>query len=280
MIAAVPAARTTTCRSSGSCCGPPAWRRSATSSNVGPPAPELLPRPGKLDELKAQLAAADANLVACDDELSPRQERNLESALGIPVIDRTAIILDIFAGHAHTRRRQAAGRAGPARVQPGADARPVVAPGTPRRRNRHPGPGRDPDRDRPPAGPRPDRRAQAPARPRPLDPVGDARRARARAPAADRAGRLHQRRQVDAAQRAHRRHVPRPRPAVSHARPDHAGAASRRPGLPADRHRRLHPQAPAPARRRLRRDARGDPPRRPDPARRRRLGARGGADAR
>ncbi len=57
---------------------------------------------GKLDELKSQIAAADANLVACDDELSPRQERNLEAALGIPVIDRTAVILDIFAAHAHT----------------------------------------------------------------------------------------------------------------------------------------------------------------------------------
>jgi GTP-binding protein HflX len=57
---------------------------------------------GKLDELKAEIAAADANLVASDDELSPRQERNLESALGVPVIDRTAIILDIFAAHAHS----------------------------------------------------------------------------------------------------------------------------------------------------------------------------------
>ncbi len=57
---------------------------------------------GKLEELKAAVAAADANLVACDDELSPRQERNLEAALGIPVIDRTAIILDIFADHAHS----------------------------------------------------------------------------------------------------------------------------------------------------------------------------------
>ncbi len=57
---------------------------------------------GKLSECKAAIAAADANLVACDDELSPRQERNLESALGIPVIDRTAVILDIFAAHAHT----------------------------------------------------------------------------------------------------------------------------------------------------------------------------------
>ena len=57
---------------------------------------------GKLDDLKAEIAAVDANLVACDDELSPRQERNLETALGVPVIDRTAIILDIFAAHAHT----------------------------------------------------------------------------------------------------------------------------------------------------------------------------------
>jgi GTPase len=57
---------------------------------------------GKLEELKAELSRCDANLIACDDELSPRQERNLEAALGIPVIDRTAIILDIFAAHAHT----------------------------------------------------------------------------------------------------------------------------------------------------------------------------------
>jgi GTP-binding protein HflX len=57
---------------------------------------------GRLEELKAEVAAADANLVACDDELLPRQERNLESALGVPVVDRTAVILDIFADHAHS----------------------------------------------------------------------------------------------------------------------------------------------------------------------------------
>jgi GTP-binding protein HflX len=57
---------------------------------------------GKLDELKGQIAAVDANLVVCDDELSARQERNLEAKLGVPVIDRTAVILDIFAAHAHT----------------------------------------------------------------------------------------------------------------------------------------------------------------------------------
>ena len=57
---------------------------------------------GKLEELKAEIRRADANLVACDDELAPRQERNLEAALDVPVIDRTAVILDIFADHAHT----------------------------------------------------------------------------------------------------------------------------------------------------------------------------------
>ena len=66
------------------------------------PHPNTYVGPGKLAELKDELQRADANLVACDDELSPRQGRNLEEALGIPVIDRTAIILDIFAGHAHT----------------------------------------------------------------------------------------------------------------------------------------------------------------------------------
>jgi GTPase len=57
---------------------------------------------GKLGELKAEIATQNANLVACDDELAPRQERNLEASLGVPVIDRTAVILDIFADHAHS----------------------------------------------------------------------------------------------------------------------------------------------------------------------------------
>jgi GTPase len=66
------------------------------------PHPNSYVGPGKLEEIKTAIAACDANLVACDDELSPRQGRNLEEAVGVPVIDRTAIILDIFAGHAHT----------------------------------------------------------------------------------------------------------------------------------------------------------------------------------
>jgi GTP-binding protein HflX len=57
---------------------------------------------GKLAELKRTIAESDANLIACDDELLPRQERNLEEETGLPVIDRTAIILDIFADHANS----------------------------------------------------------------------------------------------------------------------------------------------------------------------------------
>ncbi len=66
------------------------------------PHPNSYLGPGKIEELKAEIKAADANLVASDDELAPRQERNLEAELGVPVIDRTAIILDIFAAHAHS----------------------------------------------------------------------------------------------------------------------------------------------------------------------------------
>jgi GTP-binding protein HflX len=55
---------------------------------------------GKLSELGRAIQDADANLVVADDELAPRQERNLEQEVGVPVLDRTAVILDIFADHA------------------------------------------------------------------------------------------------------------------------------------------------------------------------------------
>src|SRR4030088_1760358 len=64
------------------------------------PHPNTYLGPGKVREAKAQAKACDANLIACDDELSARQERNLEEALGLPVVDRTTVILDIFASHA------------------------------------------------------------------------------------------------------------------------------------------------------------------------------------
>jgi GTP-binding protein HflX len=66
------------------------------------PHPNLYLGPGKVEELKPMLKAADANVVVADDELTPRQERNLEKQLELPVLDRTAVILDIFAGHAHS----------------------------------------------------------------------------------------------------------------------------------------------------------------------------------
>ncbi len=64
------------------------------------PHPNTYLGPGKVAEAKALANRLDANVVACDDELSARQERNLEQALGLPVVDRTTVILDIFADHA------------------------------------------------------------------------------------------------------------------------------------------------------------------------------------
>jgi len=66
------------------------------------PHPNTYVGEGKLDEIKALAHELDATIVVTDDELSPRQERNLESRLGLPVLDRTALILDIFATHAHS----------------------------------------------------------------------------------------------------------------------------------------------------------------------------------
>lgn len=59
--------------------------------------------PGKVEDLKGELAASDAELVIFDDELSPTQQRNLTTALDRRVLDRTQLILDIFAQRARTR---------------------------------------------------------------------------------------------------------------------------------------------------------------------------------
>lgn len=60
--------------------------------------------PGKVDELKALAEETNTQVIVFDDELSPRHQRELERAFGqnIRVLDRTALILDIFAQHAHT----------------------------------------------------------------------------------------------------------------------------------------------------------------------------------
>ncbi len=58
---------------------------------------------GKLEEVKWQIWEQEADGVVCDDELSPAQLRNLEQALDTKVLDRTMVILDIFASRAKTR---------------------------------------------------------------------------------------------------------------------------------------------------------------------------------
>lgn len=58
---------------------------------------------GKLDEVRALLWETDATGVICDDELSPAQMNNLQQELDCKVMDRTLLILDIFARHATTR---------------------------------------------------------------------------------------------------------------------------------------------------------------------------------
>lgn len=57
---------------------------------------------GKIEELREMLYMLDANGIICDDELSPAQMNNLEQALECKVMDRTLLILDIFAGRART----------------------------------------------------------------------------------------------------------------------------------------------------------------------------------
>jgi GTP-binding protein HflX len=57
---------------------------------------------GKADEVRAVVRATGADTVIVDEELSPGQLRNLEELCGCKVIDRTALIIDIFAQHAHS----------------------------------------------------------------------------------------------------------------------------------------------------------------------------------
>ena len=57
---------------------------------------------GKIQELKELVAETSATGVVCDDELTPVQLRNLEDALDCKVMDRTMVILDIFASRATT----------------------------------------------------------------------------------------------------------------------------------------------------------------------------------
>ena len=57
---------------------------------------------GKIEELQDEIIIKEADAVICDDELSPAQMRNLQRELDVPVLDRTVLILDIFAQRAQT----------------------------------------------------------------------------------------------------------------------------------------------------------------------------------
>ena len=61
---------------------------------------------GKLEEIEGAVAGSDADVVLFDHDLSPSQQRNIERELHARVIDRTQLILDIFARHARTREGQ------------------------------------------------------------------------------------------------------------------------------------------------------------------------------
>ncbi len=70
------------------------------------PDPATLIGSGKVEEIAAVAASTNADLVLFDHDLSPTQLRNLEAALPCRVLDRTQLILDIFARHARTREGQ------------------------------------------------------------------------------------------------------------------------------------------------------------------------------
>ena len=65
--------------------------------------PALFVGRGKVAEIKERRGELEYDLVICNEDLSPRQQRNLERELRIRVVDRTELILDIFAQHARTR---------------------------------------------------------------------------------------------------------------------------------------------------------------------------------
>jgi len=71
------------------------------------PDPATFVGTGKVDELRDAVLANGADTVICDGELSPSQLRQLEERLKVKVIDRTALILDIFAQHARSREGKA-----------------------------------------------------------------------------------------------------------------------------------------------------------------------------
>lgn len=69
----------------------------------GRPDPATYVGSGKADEVAAAVERADATVVIADGELTPAQARNLQDGVGARVVDRSALILDIFASHARSK---------------------------------------------------------------------------------------------------------------------------------------------------------------------------------
>ncbi len=74
-----------------------------TSQHRRTPDPHTYVGKGKASEIVAEAQRAAADLLVFDDELTPRQQRELESLAGVRVVDRSAVILDIFAKHARSK---------------------------------------------------------------------------------------------------------------------------------------------------------------------------------
>ncbi len=72
------------------------------TQRLSAPSPATLVGKGKVEEIRSAAHDSRADVILFDNELSPRQLRNLEEALNVKILDRTALILDIFARHAHT----------------------------------------------------------------------------------------------------------------------------------------------------------------------------------
>ncbi len=79
----------------------------ALSQRRSRPDPATYIGPGKVDHLALVVANTGADTVICDGELSPSQLRNLEDRVKVKVVDRTALILDIFAQHARSKEGKA-----------------------------------------------------------------------------------------------------------------------------------------------------------------------------
>ena len=239
------------------------------------PDPSTFLGAGKIETLAASCAETDVDVVIFDNELTPAQLRQIEEEVGRKIIDRTQLILDIFARRARTREGKLQVELAQLkyllpRLVGAGDALSRLGGGIGTR-----GPGEtklETDRRR--------IRTRIHAISDDIEQVRQRALAAARAAAqgvgADgRAGRLHQRRQDDAVQRADaggRRGVGR---AVRHARSaGPAGAAARQPRAAGVRHGRLHRSPAARAGGGVSRDARGDRGCRPGAARHRRGGAR------